>query len=116
MGWNPSADNFKRRMLELQIAMKDIETKEIYLAKDHSDIHHNLFDHMNKDRFSRGLPVHDIPVTICFDDYPGRGYIRKDTGEFMQANDACEWASTQSQTWSGESLDLRRKQTELRSQ
>ncbi len=107
--------SFKKRMLQLEMAVMDIDTKKIYLAEDYGDIHHTLFDRMNHERFLSGSPVHDIPATMCFDDWPGRGFIRKDTGEFMQANAAAEWASkfAMNMTWDGESNRLRRKQREF---
>lgn len=110
-----AAMQYKERMLQLRHAVQDPETGEIYLG-DPGEIHYTLYDRMNQERFARGLEIHDLPVTIRFDEWPGRGYIRRDTGEFMQADAACEWACQpcSSTPWNGESMSLMRKQRELR--
>ena len=112
---------FKRRMMQLETAVKDFETGKIYTINDRTPceyvgrpIHRDLFDQMNYDRRKNRLPVFDIPDTIVFDDWEGRGFKHKFTGEFMQAEEAGEWASQggydSEQYWSGESCALRRVQ------
>ena len=115
---------FKKRMMQLEIAVKDFETEKIYTINKNTPteyggrpIHRDLFDDLNTDRMANDLDVLDIPDSVIFDDWEGRGFKHKFTGEFMQANKAGEWASVggydNEDHWSGESLALRRVQDRM---
>jgi hypothetical protein len=111
---------FKRRMMQLEIAVKDVETEKIYTVNKNTPmkftsrpIHRDLYDDLNADRIENGLDVLDIPDDIIFDNWEGRGFKHKFTGEFMQAETAGNWASEDgydNNYWGGESLRLRRIQ------
>ena len=112
---------FKKRMMQLETAVKDFETGKIYTIDKSTPtkygrrpIHRDLYDDLNDDRMANGLKVLDIPEDVIWDDWEGRGFKHKFTGEFMQSNEASNWASAggynDENYWSGESLALRRKQ------
>lgn len=112
--------------MQLETAVKDFETGKIYTINKKTvsnfggrPIHRDLFDDLNADRIENGLDILDIPDTIIFDKWEGRGFKHKFTGEFMQANEASDWASIggydseNKNSWSGESLNLRRVQERM---
>ena len=102
---------FKKRMLQLRLAFKDYETGEVVLG-NYGEIHDHVLGRLNDARNEKGLKTLDYNKAYK----KGRGYIRKDTEEFMPMEDAIEWASATGYgetKWSGESIALRGRQVDM---
>ena len=103
---------FKKKLMQLQRAFLDPDTGKTYFQKESYEIHSDLLERLNEDRRANNMEHLCLPDGVLFDDWECRGFVHKETGRFMSANEAVDWAEPSKEycDWNGEGNHLARIQ------